>query len=65
MIEIVLTACTLVGQCQTVKLPIGPDVPATPYTCGFTGQAAAAEWCLRNPGYAPVRLRCGKPTENI
>lgn len=65
MIEILLTACTLLGQCQTVKLPIDPTLPRTPYVCGFYGQLATKDWMDRHPGYYPKRLRCGPAGENI
>ena len=63
MIEIILTACSILhgAQCKYVPLSFADEGQlATPYGCMIGGMNVAAKWASDNPNWTVSRWKCGE-----
>lgn len=59
MIELVITACLLSGQCKEFTLAFQDEGQFnTPYGCMVGGQIEIAKWKEAHPKYSVQRWRC-------
>lgn len=59
MIELVLTACLIGGQCKEIKLSYSDEGQfSTPYACMVGAQVEIAKWLEGHPKYIVQRWTC-------
>jgi len=59
MIEIIFSACTIVGACKSERLTfIGQPGELSVYACAKYGQGHLSKWAGEHPGYLIKRWRC-------
>ncbi|HEX2525120.1 MAG TPA: hypothetical protein VHL31_02320 [Geminicoccus sp.] len=63
MIELVITACLLIGNCKEVTFTYDAHEVSL-MTCTLFGQAEAARWQQQHADWQVRRWRCGFPREN-
>lgn len=64
MIEIVLTACSIVqgATCKEISLTfMEPEAALSVYACAHNGQLAVAQWSEGHPNWRVVKFTCGRP----
>ncbi|HEX2528401.1 MAG TPA: hypothetical protein VHL31_19135 [Geminicoccus sp.] len=62
MIELLIVACLLTGECKEVRLTYdAQDVSLL--TCSLFGQMEAARWQRQHPEWQVRRWRCGVPRQ--
>lgn len=59
MIEIIFTACTLIGSCKQDRLTfIAQPGELSVFACAKYGQGHLSKWAWEHPGHTIKRWRC-------
>lgn len=63
MLEVILTMCTLVGQCRTAHIPVDEGVGVM--ACMMQSPVTVSLYLNEHPGWYAKRWKCGKPEQDI